>query len=61
MYIFIIPESEIKNKNLMKVTGQAQVKKLYDKQLKSYIIEIESNIGSKIQFPKEEKMELGVI
>jgi hypothetical protein len=29
--------------------------------LKSYIYEIESNIISKMQFPKDTKMELGII
>jgi hypothetical protein len=46
---------------LYKVHNPPGVNKVYDKQIKSYIYELEGGLRTKMQFPKEEKQELALI
>ena len=57
----INPKKEKRYKNLYKVTNKKQCKRVFDKVTKGYVFEMNQGIKNKLQFPRLDKKDLGLI
>ena len=57
----INPKKESKYKNLFKITNRKHIKRIFDKETKGYIYEMNKGVNTKLIFPKSDKASLGLI